>query len=127
MRLTESDYRDILARLAPKKPTPPPASESSLHNQVREYCRLRKWVCLTGSMAHRTHRTVGEPDMAVLADNGVVLWIECKTAKGKLSPAQQAMKHWMETLGHTMHVIRSMDDFTSILRDWDLSRENDNP
>ncbi len=38
-----------------------------------------------------------------------------KTAKGKLSPAQQALIHHAKTLGHTVHVVRSMVGFLEVV------------
>ena len=48
--------------------------------------RRRGWIALHGSMAERTGRTLGEPDLVILADGGRVLFVECKSRRGKLSP-----------------------------------------
>lgn len=89
--------------------------EASLHEEIFDECRRRGWIALHGSMAERTCRTLGEPDFVILAGAGRVLFVECKTRTGKLSPAQVALKHHAETLGHTVHVVRSLDDFLNLL------------
>lgn len=89
--------------------------EASLHEEIFDECRRRGWIALHGSMAERTCRTLGEPDFVILADGGRVLFVECKSRIGKLSPAQVALKHHAEKLGHTVHVVRSMEDFLKLL------------
>lgn len=94
----------MVEKLAPK-------DERELHNQIIAYCKSRGWIYLHGSMAKETARTVGEPDFVIMTDRGRTLFIECKTAKGKLSPAQLALHKWAEKLGHTIFICRSMDEF----------------
>ena len=89
--------------------------EAELHETIFAECRRRSWIALHGSMAERTCRTLGEPDFVILADGGRVLFVECKSRTGKLSPAQAALKHHAEKLGHTVHVVRSLEDFLELL------------
>ena len=99
----------------PPRATTGVTSEASLHDQIFDLCRQRVWIALHGSMAERSHRTLGEPDFTILADRGRVLFVECKSRTGKLSPAQQALKLHAETLGHTIHLVRSYDEFLTLL------------
>jgi hypothetical protein len=85
--------------------------EADLHEQIMDWCRGRGWIFFHGSMAERTHRTEGEPDFVILGDAGRFFLVECKTATGKLSPAQVAMVAHAAKLGHTISVVRSMADF----------------
>ena len=85
--------------------------EADLHEAIFAECRRRGWIALHGSMAERTHRTAGEPDFIILGDGGRWLAVECKSRSGKLSPAQLALKHHAEKLGHTIHVVRSLAEF----------------
>lgn len=89
--------------------------ESELHNQILAECRKRMWIAFHGSMAQRTGRTLGEPDFVLIADGGRVYFIECKTAKGKLTPEQLGMKMWAEKLGHEIHTIRSFPEFITLV------------
>ena len=113
---------DALRRLNPhlfsSRPSPGTGGvqrESDLHEAVFDECRRRGWIALHGSMAERTCRTLGEPDFVILAAGGRVLFVECKSRTGKLSPAQTALKHHAERLGHTVHVVRSLEEFLKLL------------
>ena len=113
---------DTLRRLNPHLFNPLPSAgasgvsrESELHEEIFNECRARGWIALHGSMAERTCRTLGEPDFTILADGGRVLFVECKTRTGKLSPAQAALKFHAEKLGHTIHVVRSLEEFRKLL------------
>ena len=90
--------------------------EADLHEEIFDECRRRGWIALHGSMAERTCRTLGEPDFVILADGGRVLFVECKTKTGKLSPAQAALKFHAEKLGHTVHVVRSLGQFLEVAK-----------
>jgi hypothetical protein len=117
--LTPQQYRDYMARMegpvAIKNSTVAVSDEAELHQQIIADCRRRGWISLHGSMAHSTFRTVGEWDFTILADGGRILLIECKTKVGKLSTEQQGMIAWAKKLGHTVHVIRSFEEFISTL------------
>ena len=89
--------------------------EAELHEAIFDECRRRGWIALHGSMAERTCRTLGEPDFVILAGGGRVLFVECKSRSGKLSPAQSALKFHAEKLGHTIHVVRSLGEFLKLL------------
>lgn len=88
--------------------------EKELHGAILDECHRRGWICLHGSMAHRTRRTLGEPDMVILADGGALILVEAKTRAGKLTADQLAMQHWAKKLGHTIHVVRSLDGFRRV-------------
>lgn len=85
--------------------------ESELHQAIIAECNRRGWIAFHGSMAHRTFRVVGEPDLQILADGGRLFLIECKTKTGKLSPEQQAIHAWANKLGHKVFVVRSFEQF----------------
>lgn len=85
--------------------------ESELHGQIKEWLKLKGWIGFHGSMAHRSHRTIGEPDWVILADGGQMFLIECKTKKGKLTVEQAGIQAWCEKLGHRYHVVRSFQEF----------------
>ena len=120
-RISEAAYRMILARRAgdarvdvPPR-TPRRGSEAALHQEILDYARSRSWIALHGSMAHQTHRTVGEPDFVILADRGRVLLIEVKRPGGKLSGEQAALQAWAKRLGHTVSVVRNLQEFAELL------------
>jgi len=89
--------------------------EKTLHRSIIEYCDAKGWPYLHGSMAHRTRRTAGEPDFVILARNGITFFVECKTAIGRLTPEQERFAARAQAAGHTVHVVRTMDDFLKIV------------
>ena len=122
MELSSLIPSDTLRRLNPhlfaSRPSPGTGGvprESELHEESFDECRRRGWIALHGSMAERTCRTLGEPDFVILADGGRVLFVECKSRHGKLSPAQAALKFHAEKLGHTVHLVRSLVEFQELL------------
>ena len=121
MNFSQADYLAALARLEGRVkevrdqlPPPSKATEADLHEEIFAECRRRGWIALHGAMSERTHRTLGEPDFVILADTGQVLFVECKSATGKLSAEQQALHAWMRKLGHTIHVVRTKGEFLKI-------------
>ncbi len=119
-RISSAAYRLILARRSPALPVNPlpcarlPEPEAALHWAILEHARSRGWIALYGSMAHRTHRTIGEPDFVILADRGRVLLVETKRPGSKLSCEQAALHAWAERLGHAVHVVRTLAEFVGL-------------
>lgn len=85
--------------------------EDPLHGDILEECQRRGWIVFHGSMAHRTYRTPGEPDFVILADGGATILVEAKTRTGKLSTEQLGIQAWAKKLDHTIHVVRSIEEF----------------
>ena len=89
--------------------------EAELQQAIIAECSRRGWICLHGSMSHRTFRTPGEWDHTVLGDRGRIWFLEAKTRTGKLSTDQQAIHAWASKLGHKVHVVRSYEEFIQIV------------
>jgi hypothetical protein len=88
--------------------------EDVLHYAILDECARRGWLAFHGSMAHRTHRTTGEPDFVILVAGGRLLLVEAKSRQGKLSPIQQARIAHARKLGHVIHVVRSQKQFREL-------------
>jgi hypothetical protein len=118
MAISNADYLAMQARL---NKTPSTNSgdgvddEGELHREVLAECRRQGWLCLHGSMAHRTKRTPGEPDCVVIMP-GVVLFVELKAKTGKPSTEQLGIQAWMRRLGFEMHIVRSLSQFMELTR-----------
>jgi hypothetical protein len=95
-------------------PIEPIEDESDLHNAIIDYCRERGWQYLHGSMAERTHRTLGEPDFIILAHGSQLRMVECKSKTGKLSLDQQGFIAHAKKNGHVVYMVRSMDEFVRL-------------
>jgi hypothetical protein len=57
----------------------------------------------------------GVPDLFVLLPQGHSLWIEMKTPTGAVRKEQKAFMDKAADLGHAVHVIRSIEDFKSLI------------
>jgi hypothetical protein len=120
--MTNSEYQTLLLRLSahetsqPAVASPAAQRERDLHAAILDDCARRGWLAFHGSTAHRTYRTVGEPDFVILRDDGRTLLIECKSRVGKLTSEQLATQAWAAKLGHTVHVVRSMGEFLEVVK-----------
>ena len=112
--ISHADYLAMLARTQKSVLNDPGsgvAIEAELHRDILSECRRRGWLAFHGSMAHRTSRTIGEPDFVILCDEGRVLLVEAKSKTGKIRPEQAALHVWAKTLGHKVWVVRSKNEF----------------
>jgi len=120
-RMSPSEYQTFLARTSPAAVCSGTVAltaaehEADLHESIRQFCAAKGWLCFHGSMAHRTHRTAGEPDFQILIDSGKFLLVECKAAKTKVSTEQLGIIAWAKKLGHTIHIVRSIEEFKQIV------------
>jgi hypothetical protein len=107
---------------------PPPDSierESDLQSAIVEDARERGWLVFWGSMAHKSRRTPGEPDLTILASikrettmsiryEPTVFFIECKRKNGKRSPAQMQIEAHARKLGHTIHLVKALSEWLTL-------------
>lgn len=117
--MTSQQLRDYEARMYGRMQralpaSPPVIDESDLHNQIIDYCNSKGWGYLHGSMAARTHRTLGEPDFVILANGSQLRIVECKSKTGKLSKDQQAFAAQARRNGHVVYVVHNMEEFTRL-------------
>lgn len=130
MRLTQEQVNAYLAR---RNPMPgatastgdaalATVNESDLHDQILAECRRRGWLAIHSRMDRKTTTACGTFDFIILTDiirygdvSQTVLLVEAKTRTGKLTVAQQALHAHARKLGHTVHVVRSFDDFLKLL------------
>lgn len=117
---TPADFNRMLARLAPKLAhgarTGGVELESDLHAQIMDECDRRGWKYVRSRMDQPTTTAKGVPDFCILADGGVVHWVECK-ARGKSEALDQLCWHaHARKLGHTVHVVRSVQEFLEVVR-----------
>lgn len=117
MRFTSEWLQQRQAKNEPAevKPTKSQAKEKEIHEFILLWCKDRRWIAFHGSMAHATHRTPGEPDFTILADDGQFIMIECKVGNKKPSDDQRNIIHWAGLLGHKIHVVRSVKEAAIIL------------
>ena len=59
----------------------------------------------------------GFPDILFIGENGKVLFIECKTLKGKQRESQKKFQKLLEQYGHTYLIARSPEDIKKFMED----------
>jgi VRR-NUC domain len=77
---------------------------------------LMKW---TGVLA-------GVPDLGIIAD-GRAFFLEVKTAKGRLSDAQQEIIPKLEAIGAPVALVRSIDDARDAFAKWGIQTRESAP
>ena len=119
-RMTADQVAAHQAKFTPKtdkpKPDGPSVPEKEIHRLILLECHRRGFLALHGSMAHKTFRTIGEPDCTILMPSGRVLFVEVKTRSGRISEEQEAFARRALLLGHTVHVVRSFEEFLQLLK-----------
>jgi len=58
----------------------------------------------------------GMSDLVIYLPIGVTLWVELKSAKGKLSEAQEFFQNELAAFGHHYFVARSVNQLETILQ-----------
>ena len=89
--------------------------ERQLHVAIAAYCRRADLPFIHSRMDRPTSIACGAPDFVIAMPGGKTLWLECKTAKGKLTTEQNAWLHWLKGKGHEAHVVRSMRQFMDLM------------
>jgi hypothetical protein len=118
--ISAQQFQDMQARCTAGRGEAVPADavndEGSLHDQILAECRLRLWPVSHSRMDMATTQGKGTPDFCIAADGGRTFWVECKTAKGKLSPEQLGWQMLLERNGHHYSVIRSFSEFLELIK-----------
>lgn len=97
--------------------------ESELHKQINDECSRRGWLVIHSRMDKKTTNGVGTPDFVIYGSQGssegtqypVVFTVEAKSRTGKLRPEQAAMIAQAARFGHTIHVVRSFEEFLKLI------------
>ena len=118
---TESQVIAHEQKLRKPDPTAPPNAverESKLHEEIMRHCdhQWPRWKYIHCRMDRESTIAVGAPDFVIALPGGRVIWIECKAKDGKRSVEQLAWATQMEMLGHTVHLVRSFEEFLELAR-----------
>lgn len=90
-------------------------SERALHDAIESYCREHQWPYIHSRMDIPTTTQRGIADFLVLMPNGKLLIAEAKTRHGKQTPEQLGWQIMVERVGHTYHIVRSIEQFKDIV------------
>lgn len=92
------------------------SDESKLHAAILKECNRRGWIPIHARMDRPTTLANGTPDFLILADGGAVIIVEAKSKTGKLSTDQLGFMAMAKKLDHTIHVVRSLEQFLDVLK-----------
>ncbi len=121
MRMTQADVERHNARVAKRTTTPLTdaahcaASERQLHDEIESELKRRGWFYAHSRMDLPTTQALGIPDFQIAAPDGLTYWIEAKGPKTKVTPEQAGALHWLQRLGHKTGIVRSIEEFISII------------
>lgn len=89
-----------------------------LHDQISAYCRAQfpPWKFIHARTDQRSTIEAGAPDFVIMAPDGRTFLIECKTKTSKLTTEQLGWALQARALGHTVHCVRSFQDFLVALK-----------
>jgi len=89
--------------------------ESVLSRKIVKYCS--EYGYPTFHDRSRGKNKAGWPDVTLCLSNGVVLFLELKSAKGVLRKEQAEIRQQMLFLGHHHYVIKSYKEFLGVIAD----------
>ena len=89
----------------------PATNEGQLHDEILAWCRSKGFPVVHSRMDRPATSGIGTPDFVVALPKGQTVWVEAKTAKGKLRPEQAAWIAALRHHGHQAHVVRSFAEF----------------
>ena len=98
--------------------------EKDVLKQTRDYLRWNHWLVIRLQQSLGCHK--GLPDLLAVRD-GIVLWIEVKTPKGKLSRYQEQFKQDLEGHGGRYLIIRSLADVMRLVSNTNHSNRATQP
>ena len=87
--------------------------EKELHDFIVEECKKRRWLPFHNFWGEKSVRTPGEMDFEIWAPGRVIL-IECKAKGKKLDGDQRDIHHWLNSMGHMVHVAYSKEQILNI-------------
>lgn len=102
----------------PEKVSSTEAREMKLHDKIIKHCmdQWPRWKYIRARPDQASGIQKGCQDFTLFLPGGRTLCIECKSSTGKLSTDQLIWKHEMSLLGHTVHEVRSMEEFLQLVQ-----------
>jgi hypothetical protein len=97
-------------------------AEIEIHNQIKAYLSRNNIRYLYASPNKRSTLPVGFPDITILLIGGRMLFLEVKTANGKLSPEQIDWQTYLTSIDHLHYVVRSYDEAIAIIKNYHLHK-----
>ena len=99
------------------KPKPRVIKEADVLSQTREYLRWAGWYVIRIQQGMGCHR--GMSDLIAVKD-GIVLFLEIKTERGKLSSYQENFEIELTRKNCNYRVVRNMEDIEKVVKEFDF-------
>lgn len=80
--------------------------EKSIERSIVNWCKKQGLQCYKVALINQR----GWPDRLIPLPGNVSVWLEIKTDVGRLSPQQKVIHAELAKLGHTVHVVRSLQE-----------------
>lgn len=114
--------------------------EAKMQKSIVDYVRAVAPQCLIVAIPNGAQRTAsgrpanavpgltpGVPDLAVIAPQGKIFWLEVKAEKGRVSDAQLAFHLQLQARSHDVAVVRSIEEVKNAFEIWGIeTRESRN-
>lgn len=73
--------------------------ESELSQNIVDLAPVLGWLVHRDPIFRATAAYPGYPDLTLVHETGLVIWIECKSTRGKLSSSQQMWRERLSKVG----------------------------
>ena len=117
---SENQYQEYMSKLKSTrqssletKDIPDQGPESKLQARVLNWCSEHGYPVFHDRSRRKNIR--GWPDLTICLPDGIVLFIELKSAKGVLRSEQVSLKLQMDYLKQRYHVVKSFKRFLEII------------
>ena len=100
--------------LTKSKDRPDYGKESVLQAKIAKWAKERGFPCFHDYSKRKNMR--GWPDLTICMPDGVVLFIELKASKGRMSKEQKHLQQILLYLGHNYYEIRSYKRFLEVVK-----------
>lgn len=90
-----------------------PGKEIDLQGKIERFCRDHGFYLFHDRS--RKQNAPGFPDFVIALPGGRVVWLELKSARGRLRPEQKKVRLMLLALGHEWHEVRSYRQFLGIV------------
>lgn len=91
-----------------------------VHHCRNEIRKRGSDIAIELSWAKRQGAYKGFPDLLVMVPGGRTVFFEVKAPKGYATPEQRALHEKMRDLGHSVAIVRGIDDVRAALREWQI-------
>ena len=127
-KFSESEYNALLQRSRSNQRKKPEYIEKGLQTRCEYYLKLNNisYIHLTTFLPVKCHKcnkwinkgipgNKGLPDLVIFLDQGRTVFVELKSASGRLKDHQKEFKDTIEGLGHLYHIFRDFESFKKAL------------